>query len=94
MGLSEGEDCRLERPGGLAPCGLLPQSDPFCVLRLNHCFQQGRHPRATEENFSPCFLRPTSYIAAAWERKDGLPLLLRETVLSGQFTGSIDRESS
>lgn len=77
----------------LLPCGLLPQSDPFCVLWLNHCFQQGRHPRAAEENFLPCFLCPTSYIAAAWEQ-DGLPLLLRETVLSGQFTGSIDRESS
>lgn len=62
----------------LLPCGLFPQSDPFCVLQLNHCFQQGHHPRAAEENFSPCFLHSTTYIAAAWEWKDGLPLLLRE----------------
>lgn len=77
----------------LLPCGLLPQSDPFCVLWLNHCFQQGRHPRAAEENFPPCFLHPTTYCCClgAEGRTSSAE---GETVLSGQFTGSVDRESS
>lgn len=78
----------------LLPCGLLPQSDPFCVLRVNHCFQQGRHPRATEENSPMLLVSHNIYCCCLGAEGQTSSAAEGETVLSGQFTGSIDRESS
>lgn len=94
MGLSEGEDCGLERPGSLAPLWSPPSVRSILCAPAEPLLSARAPPQSCRRKFSPMLLASHNILLLPGSGRTDFSAAEGETVLSGQFTGSVNRESS